>query len=455
LASFGYQQELKRALTTKDLVIYGMVFMGPLAVMNLFGAMDTVSQGHTVLAAVIAFTAMTFTALSYSKMVQAFPVAGSTYSYTSRAIDSRLGFLAGWAMLLDYAFIPTFLTVTAANYSVLLLPSVPFWVWVALYVTAITAVGVLGITLTAKADLVVYVVMIATVAVFVATAVAFLGDGGGAGLFSGKAVFSPQDFDLGKLMTASAMAVLCYMGFDGITTLSEETRVAAKKIGFAMIVSCLLQTLLFIVVGYLATAVLPDYTAITDPDTAFSEVATRIGGDWLQTLINVVMVVSVAATALTAVTAAARVLYGMGRDRMLPHIFAQLHPKYKTPVYGIVLMSLVTFVGSLTLDFILLAELVTFGALFGFICVNISVVVHFFFKLRERRYIPNLILPALGAGICVWVWFSLTGLCKIVGFAWLGAGVVYLLVRRAISKDFGKALNAKPAASIETDRPAA
>lgn len=443
--SFGYQQELKRTLKTKDLVIFGMVFMSPLACMILFGAMTTISQGHSVLAYLIGFAAMLFTALSYGRMVEAFPIAGSTYSYTQRAIDPKLGFLSGWVMLLDYVLIPMLLFVISANFSNALIPEIPFWVWIVAYVLIVTVINIMGIEVAAKANFIMTGVMILAVIAFVIAAVKYALTGNTATLFSLKAIYNPQTFSIGPVMTASAMAVLSYLGFDAITTLTEEAAVPAKKVGLSIVIACIIQTVIYVSVAYFATLATPDYTAIKNVDTAFFDIALTVGGTALQTFVTLVIMVTGMATALAGQTAASRLLYGMGRDRLIPaRFFAYLHPKYKTPTYSILFMAVLGLVGALTISFSMISEMITFGGLFGFICVNIAVVVHYFFKNKDRKIFSNLIFPTLGTVICVYIWFSLSPLAKIVGFSWLGIGIVYLVARSLSSVDF-KALLEKNA----------
>lgn len=445
IESFGYKQELKRALTTKDLVIFGMVFMSPMAVMTLYGIMTTMSQGHTVLAYAIGFIAMLFTALSYGRMVEAFPIAGSTYSYTQRAVDPKLGFLAGWVILLDYVFIPMLLYVVSAGFANALIPQIPFWAWILFYVSIVTIINLLGVEVASKTNFLMYVLMVLAVVAFVITALKYALEGNTSAVFSLEAIYNVKNFGLAPLMSASAIAVLSYLGFDAITTLTEEATVPAKKVGQSIVIACVIQTVLYVAVAYFATLVTPDFTTITNPDTAFFEIALTVGGTLFQTFLTLVIMITGAATALAGQTAASRLLYGMGRDRMISaKFFAYLHPKYKTPVYSILFMAFLGLVGALTISFTLIGEMVTFGGLFGFICVNIAVIVHYFIKKKERRILANLIFPALGTVICAYIWFSLSPLAKIVGFSWLGAGIVYLIVRSVGSVDF-KALLEKNA----------
>ena len=437
MESLGYKQELKRTLKMKDLVIFGIISMSPQACMILFGTMTKISQGHAVLSYLTGFIAMLFTAFSYGKMVQAFPVAGSTYSYTQKSINSKLGFMSGWLMLLDYVFIPLVLIVVSGNFSHALIPEIPFWVWIIIYTAIVTTINLIGIEVAAKANFIISGIMILGIISFIIAAVKYLSgqDITSTGLI--EAVYNSKNFAFNSVIGASSLAVVSYFGFDAISTMTEEAAVSTKKVGTAIVIACIIQTIIYVSVVYFATLVTPDYLAIKDADIAFFEIALSIGGAAFQTFITLIIITTGLATALAGQIAASRLLFGMGRDKLIPSkIFAHLNPKRKTPTYSILIMSVIIVVCALTLSFTVINEIVTFGGLFGFICVNISVIVHCFIRNKDRKIIGNLIFPSLGAIICFYIWINLSSISKTVGFSWMAVGVMYLVIRIVISKDF-------------------
>lgn len=430
LEAFGYKQELKRTLKFKDLVIFGMVFMSPVSCMTLFGLLNGISRGHAVLAYLVGFCAMLFTAYSYGKMARAFPVAGSTYSYTQRAIHPYLGFIAGWVMLLDYVLIPLLLYVISANFACALFPQIPYWVWVLIFIIPVTIVNLLGIDVAAKVNNAMTMLMLLGVFCFIALAIINLTDGGLTKSLLLNGVYNPETFSFKPLISASAIAVLSYLGFDAITTLSEEVNGSGSKVGAAAILACIFQTIIYISVVYFAVLTVPDFMSLDNPDTAFFNVAHVVGGVTFQTLITLIIMVSGIATALAGQSAAARLLYGMGRDKMIPaSYFAWLHPKYLTPSYSIIFMALLGAIGSFTLRLETISELVTFGALFGFICVNLSVIVHYWIKIKGSTKLQYLLFPSIGTIVCVYIWINLSPLSKTVGFTWMALGIIYLGVK--------------------------
>lgn len=439
LESFGYSQELKKTLSLKDLVIFGIVFMGPVSVMTLFGIMHVTSQGHAVLSYLVAFVAMLFTAYSYGEMVVAFPIAGSTYSYTQRAVNPKLGFLSGWVMILDYVLIPMLLYLISASFANAIIPQIPIWGWVLIYAIPVTIINLIGVEVAAKANLIMTIIMFAAVIAFVVLALKYMITGNVGTGFSMAAIYNKDTFAFKALVSGSAVAVVSYLGFDAITTLSEETNVGGKKIGLAIMIACLIQTLVYVIVAFLATLVIPDYNQIASPDTVFFDIASKVGGSFLQIFVTVVIMIAGVGTSLAGQSAASRLLYGMGRDKVIPEkIFSYLHPKFKTPFNSILFISIIGTAGALFLNVATVSELTAFGGLFGFTCVNLSVIVYYYFKNKSGKVIRHLIVPLLGMGVCIYILLGLSSVAKVVGFTWMGLGVLYLLIRCNLSEDFKK-----------------
>ncbi|MDS1030879.1 APC family permease [Bacillota bacterium LX-D] len=430
LEKIGYSQELKRVLKLKDLVIYGIAFMTPIAPAYIYGYAGVTTGGMLSLAYVVAMIAMMFTAYSYGQMASAFPIAGSTYSYTQRAINPHLGFFAGWAMFMDYVLVPLIVFMVGAAYANALIPAVPYWAWVLIIAAIITIVNIIGIEMAAKTNNLLVLFMGIVVAIFVIYCVkAVLGGTGTATLFSIKPFFNSETFATTAIISGAAMACFSFLGFDSITTLSEEALNPKDDIWKAAILSCLLGGLLFIVQAYVAQLVWPDVSTYPSADTALFDIAKVAGGTVLATLYTAAVIVSTLTAGLTGQASASRLMFGMGRDEVLPKkFFTYLHPKFKTPIYNIILMCTVSVIGALILPISLVAELMNFGALAGFMCVNLSVIAYYFFRKKERNFFSYLLIPALGFIICFYLWIHLSPLTLKVGFTWLAIGIVYALI---------------------------
>jgi amino acid transporter len=398
----------------------------------MFGIATVKSQGHLPLVYLIAMVAMSLTALSYGRMATAYPEAGSTYAYTSKALHPNLGYFAGWGMILDYILVPLLSVIFVGLAANKLVPQIPYVVWAILTAGGITLINLRGIKVTAKVNTVLNAIMIGSLVWFVLVAIRALLHGMGEGsLFSTKPFYSPENFSFGAIMRATSVAALSFLGFDGISTLSEDAKDPERDIWRATLLVCLLAGALFIIQSYLGQMVWPDYRRFNPVETAFMDVGKLIGGEALLYCISFVLLVGGLASAVTGQASASRLLLGMGRDRLLPYrIFGYIHPRLGTPVYSVLLMGGVHLLGALLLKYTEAAELVNFGALLGFMCVNLSVARHF--HLRQRRphnggLAFNFLLPLLGFLVCFYIWLNLSQFSMKLGITWMGLGFLYLL----------------------------
>ncbi|MCL6581356.1 MAG: APC family permease, partial [Firmicutes bacterium] len=387
---------------------------------------------HMATAYLIAMLAMALTARSYGLMAGAFPVAGSTYSYTQRSLNPHLGLLAGWAIMLDYMLMPLLSYVVAAIFGATLLPGVGYWVWIITALAIVTVVNILGVKSLANVTQVLVVFMFLVLIYFVVSAVVGLGRGVGAGTLLSLAPFYTQGtFNWSSIIAGTAIACFSFLGFDAVTTLSEEVKNPRASISKATVLSCFIVGVLFILQAYLAQLIWPDFATIPDLDAAFYFVAGRVGGQALSVLLTLAIMAACLANALDAQAGAARLLYGMGRDEVIPKgVFAYLHPKTKTPVFNLLLLAGVALVGA-TQNLDTIVSMINFGALVGFTLVNLSVIAHYFVKRRERgaaAVLNYLVLPGLGAVVCLTLWVNLSRLALTAGFIWLGLGLIYTMV---------------------------
>ncbi|MBI3681749.1 MAG: APC family permease [Acidobacteria bacterium] len=422
--------QLKRVLTRGDLIIYGLVILTPTAPYPVYGTVQQVSGGHAALCYLVAMVAMLFTAASYGKMSVAFPSAGSTYTYVQRGLNEHLGFLAGWAMMLDYFLIPLLSVVYASLTAARWLPQVPYLVWALVFSLAITLVNVQGIRMTARANVVLMAVMSVSTVLFAGLAIRWVVAAQGvAGLLSPAALFDPGSFSLRPLMLGAGIAALSYIGFDAVSTLAEDSRSPERDIAWATVAVCALQTILCVVTVYLAAVAWPDHRSFPQVETAILDIGGRIGGAWMFGWITFVLLVAGLASALTGQAGASRLLYGMGREGAISRrLFGHLDARSSTPTRSVWLMGAISLAGALLARFQLIVELLNFGAFVGFILVNLSVIGHYYYRRRSRRLWSHLLFPSLGALVCAYLWLSLTGKAKLVGFGWMALGALYLAV---------------------------
>jgi amino acid transporter len=440
---YGYTQELHRSLSFTDLLVYGLVFMVPIAPFGIFGSVFQGSGGMVALAYAIGMVAMMFTALSYAQMSQAFPMAGSVYTYAGRGIAAPVGFMAGWMILLDYVLVPGLLYLIAGVAMNTLFSAIPVWVWLIGFVVLNTAVNYAGIELTAKVNKVMLVAELAVLAVFIVIGIVALAQGKGRG-FDFTPVYNGDTFSLSLVFGAVSIAVLSFLGFDGISTLAEENKDSSRAIGRSMVAALLLAGVLFIVQTWVASLLVPDPAGLLkngDPGgTAFYDSAEVAAGVWLAKVTALATAVAWGfANSLVAQAATSRLLYAMARDRQLPAFLAKIHPTKGVPVNATILTAVVSLVLGLYFNsrsdgISLLSTLVNFGALTAFLALHVSVVVHFVVRRGSRDYGKHLVVPALGFVILAYVLFNAQLQAKWLGVAWFALGVVALAVLLALGR---------------------
>jgi putrescine importer len=425
-------QGFRPVLSFWALVLFGLAFVGPTAPYTFFGVGSVKSHGHFALVYLIAMLAISFTAVSYGRMAAAFPEAGSTYAYASRAIHPAAGYLAGWVMILDYLLMPMLCVIIASITCSKLLPTVPYAVWVLITAAMITGINLCGIEMTSRATIAFNAVLAVSIVWFIVASVRALTGGIGQGtLLSLKPFYNVPEFSLAAVMSATPIAVLSFLGFDGISTLAEDAKDPQKNVGRATILVCFLAGVIFILQTYLGQLIAPDYGRLNPVETAFSEIGRVIGGPALFFLIAFLVIAQAWASGITSQASASRMLFGMARDGRLPQrLFAYVHPVLRTPIYSVLLMGGLACTGALLLDLDQGAELVNFGACLGFMAVNLSVLGHYFVRQRQRRSSSriwaNLVCPVLGFAICFYIWLSISPLAMRVGALWTVVGLVYL-----------------------------
>lgn len=441
---------LRRVLGMKDLILYGIVLIQPVGAVGIFGIADKNSFGHVTTTILFALVAMMLTAVSYGRMAGLYPAAGSAYTYVGRGLNPHLGFIAGWAMFLDYLVIPIVSIVYGAISTYKFIDDFsPGWsariagnlglhfagerqacvIWIILFVVLVTFLNLRGIKWTAGANIVLTVAMFAVIGIFTVQAIIFAQHGGMA-LLSLKPVYNPSTFNFGTVCQATSLAALTYIGFDGITTLSEDVKDPKRTVPPAIVLVCLIIGLCVALQTYLAQIVWPDYSTFKDPDAAFFDVCKLVGGKFLFDAFTLIMAVACLGSALTGQVGAARILFGMGRDSALPKFFARLD-KQNNPVWNIWLIGALALAGALLLDYEKAANLVNFGAFLAFMGVNAAVVREFFFRPpadHRRNLFLDIVLPGLGFIFCLWLWLQLPPTAKIVGGIWCLVGIVYTAI---------------------------
>lgn len=438
LESLGYKQELKRTLSVADLVVYGLIFMVPIAPFGIFGTVMSISEGMVVLAYMIGMIGMIFTAFSYWRMSEEFPISGSVYGYATHAIGKGVGFVSGWAILLDYILVPALLYVVAAVALESIIPGVPLWVWVLFFVAFNTVINIIGIQFTSRLNWIMLIFEVIVFIIFCVAAIMYIVNTPGVS-FTLKPIFNAEKFNISIVLSAVSVCVLSFLGFDGISTLAEEAKGGSDSIGKASIWALVLVGGFFFVQTYLAACVIPWEGAATfaNIDSAFYEVAAVAGGAKVMWICAIATGLAWGiADCMVAQAAISRIIFSMARDGFLPKPLAMVHPRFKTPHVATLLIAVISLV--ITLGFTQgiqdLAELINFGALSAFIILNFTVVYYFVYKKKSKQYFKHLVLPLIGFIVVGIVWFSLSTKAMILGGIWVAVGILIYLFLSKIKK---------------------
>ncbi|HET7328135.1 MAG TPA: APC family permease [Nocardioidaceae bacterium] len=460
LDRFGYQQELKRSLSFSDMLIYGLIFMVPIAPFGIFGSVYAESGGMVVLAYAVGAIGMAFTALSYSEMAKAFPMAGSVYSYAGRGIAAPVGFVAGWAILLDYILVPALLYIVSGVAMASFVPAVPVWVWVLAFIALNTFVNYFGIELTARVNKLMLVAELIVLAIFLVIGIWALATTPGVG-FSFDPVFNPETYSLSVVFAAVSIAVLSFLGFDAISTLAEENQDEARQIGRAMVGALVLAGVLFVVQTWVAALLVPNRDALLSGEgnlgTAFYDAAGNAGGAWLSTLTAIATAIAWGfADALVAQAATSRVLFSMSRDRQLPAFLRRVHPTHRVPTNATFLIAAISVAVGLYMasrgdGIALLSTMVNFGALTAFLLLHVSVLAYYVVK-RGSRSPRHIVLPICGLLILGYVMWSANVAAQVTGLTWLAIGIILAIGLKVAGRTPRLAMDEADTAASEEKR---
>lgn len=413
--------ELKRALRTPSLIVFGLAYMAPLELLAIFGVISENSLGAAAGAYLLATFAMLLTASSYGKMARAYPVSGSAYTYARKAIGPRVGFLSGWAILLDYMFLPLVVWLIGANYLHEAVPALPLWACVSLFVVITSVLNILGVKVADRTNLVLMALLFLIIIFFVILSIGQIAGPGGHGFSA--APFYHDGTNFGAISAAAAIAAYSFLGFDAVTTLTEETHEPSKRIPRAVLLVAMLGGVIFVGLAFFAQLVHPD-PFFDNPDTAAVDIVAQIGGPLFGAIFIAGVIIGEFASGLTCQWGATRLLYAMGRDNVLPRrFFGQVDRKWQTPVFNTVLTGVVGLIG-MFMSVETSTSFINFGAFIGFAMVNLSVI-FYWSKHRAQQLNPvsYVIVPALGALVAVFLMTQLDSTALVIGAIWLALGL--------------------------------
>ena len=443
--------KLARTLGLWGIVFLGLGYMTPTVVFDTFGIVSAETGNVVPTAYVFALVVMAFTAISYGRMTQVFPSAGSAYTYTSETISPNVGFLIGWAALLDYLLLPLVNALIIRSYLFSFFPSAPQWIWVVVYVAAITAMCLFSMTNTSRVNMLLVVFEVVLIGVFLVLATKSLIDGMGNGtLFSTQPLWH-EGVHLNLVITGATIVAFSFIGFDAITMYTEEAK-DASTVPKAIVLALLIGGAIFFVAAFFTQSLFPDVSGFSQEsleNSALPEIAFNVGGHLFKILLTAAAFAATVASSLASHASVSRLLYVMGRNGRGPigRFFGYLHPSFQTPAWSIIFVGVVSlFAIGFNLDFV--ASLINFGALIAFTFVNLTVIAYFAFRRREvsgaRQIFRNIVLPGLGVLFTVLLWVYLSAESTRYGVIWFVVGIVVLVwltrfFRRPLTVNMGDA----------------
>ena len=423
------QQTLVRSLNLRSLVIFGLAYMTPLIVIGTFGVIASISSGASAGAYTLATAAMLFTAHSYARMASVYPVSGSAYTYVRSTMGAKPGFLVGWMTLLDYLFLPMVIWLIGGSYLQAQFPAIPLAVWIIIFIVITTVINVIGMRVADKVNVVLMTFQALVLLFFVVfSVISITSDEGMTSLFAVEP-FTGVAGEFTPVIAGAAVAAYAFLGFDAVTTMAEETVDARKTVPKAIILIALIGGGIFIVVSYAVQLVHPG-GVFDNVDTAGFEIATRIGGAAFAAVFIAALVIAQFTSGIAAQAAGSRLLYAMGRDKVLPEVFSKLAPKFATPVVAIVAIGVVGLI-ALAMDVTTSTSFINFGAFIAFAMVNIAVLVYWSQQRRAGEHLNPLawvVAPVIGVVVVLMLLVQLDINAITLGTSWLVIGVIILAV---------------------------
>ena len=424
------RSNLKRSLSLWAIVGLGLGYMTPTVVFDTFGIVSIQTDGVVPLAYLVAMVVMAFTAISYGKMVRVFPSAGSSYTYTRETMHPGLGFLVGWSALLDYLLLPMVNALIIRIYMEAMIPDVPGWIWVVLYVAVITGINLWSMASTSRLNSILVVFETTMIVVFVVLATMRLSEGMGQGtIFTLEPLFH-QGVEPAAVLTGATVVCFSFIGFDAITMYTEEAK-DQKTMPRAILLTLVIGGGIFFIAGWFGQSVFPNVDNFQVTDDTLPEMALYVGGQVFQLVFVAAAFAATVASGLASHASVSRLLLVMGRNGVMrpQRLFSYVHPRFHTPTFTVVVVGAVSLL-AITPSLELISSLINFGALIAFTFVNLSVIAYFVF--RQKRYktgkdiFSYIVLPLLGAGLTSVLWVFLHADALIAGGVWLGLGIIYL-----------------------------
>ena len=408
------------------------------------------------------------TGLCYAELASMIPIAGSAYTYTYATMGELIAWIIGWDLILEYAFSNMSVSVGFAAHIVDLLDWFgihldPKWLSPAylplglqdlagkdifaagwhfgfdipafIVVLLLTVVLVRGIRESARTNNVMVLIKIAAILLFVGFGLSFVHT-------SNYHPFAPNGFP--GILAGGSIIFFTYIGFDSISTASEECRNPRTDVPTGIIATLAVCTVLYIGVAVVLTGMVPWQSVAGDGApvvNALKRISLTPGGSrlhWVRLVVVIGALIGMVSSILVFQLGQARIWFAMSRDRLLPDIFSRIHPKFRTPAFATWVAGFLVAIPSGLLDVGTFAEMSNIGTLFAFVLVSIGVIVlRHKDPARHRGFrVPfGPVIPVLSTLFCLLLMAGLPAITWIRFFVWLLVGlVVYYFYSRKRSE---------------------
>jgi APA family basic amino acid/polyamine antiporter len=428
------ENNLKQTLTAKDLTLLGVGAIIGAGIFVLTGIAAAKFAGPAIIVSfILAGIACALAALCYSELASMIPVSGSAYSYAYATMGELMAWIIGWDLVLEYALASSTVAIGWAGYLTSFLHmfdvNLPVYLSTAylanpeqglvnlpamIIVLLLTALLVIGIRQSAMFNFVMVVIKLAVIVVFVIA-------GSGHIQTENWANFAP--FGVSGIVTGAGVIFFAYIGFDAVSTAAQEAINPEKDVPFGIIASLVACTVLYILVAAVLTGVI-SYTELNVP-APIALAVDHIGMTWLSPIIKLGAIAGLTSVMLVLLMGQSRIFYAMSKDKLLPPLFAEVHPKFQTPHLSTVLVGVVVALLAGFMPIEIMGELVSIGTLFAFVlvCGGVWILRVRHPELTRHFKCPGVpYVPVAGMLICLGLMAGLPSDTWIRLFVWLLLG---------------------------------
>jgi amino acid transporter len=435
-----YEEPQPYFLSTRDLIFYCLAFMTPAATTLIYARAQTAAHGALAGSYIVALVLVFLTLLSYRRLSRAFHEGGSVFSYTGHGIHRRAGLFTGWTALLFYITLASSFFMIGADTASKMFSPVPYIFWLILIAVVSCVVVLLGQRLSSLAVTVITLGIIGITVIYILVCFMSASKGAAPADSTVGTAFTGTEAGFSNVMSGAAIACLSFLGFDSVTTLTDETEHAKRSTGKAMAIACACAAALFFFQALSSAVIMPDYTQL-EASGAMAAIAEKTGGAPMQALLSLSVILAAFGVGIVGVTAASRMLgimldegrtrSGRGSHSAAGGLLYDLFPQTGvSPLNVIICFAVAVFIAFVIpgRDSMLAFDLARFAGILCFMLVNAASLIFFWFKKNDQAYVRSLIIPTAGFLASLWIWINIDPDSFGIGIIFALVGVIIITV---------------------------